>query len=329
MAEKPASKPKPASFHSEFGWFIWGLVGLAALWFFSGGPDRDISHKGAYLKPPAPLDSGIVYGNYYAGSAKEKTPLKLPEAPGTFIRNTTEKVNGLFIQSKDLNPVESKSFLTKTLGFDGVVGMKNTKSQEEYVRLVTNDYAKNPVVISGLLLQGNGFDTNKIIPKAVNLLTLGVTALKEPVSLPPGSRALITSGRSPVGTSFRENMCTGYLDQFQTYTPNLYKDCPSALDELKRSGPYQESSCVAFVKTIPQCRIYQGKLPDTISSACSVFVTQKLNYNACALDHKTDSGFYKNDWRLFLDSESELWKNKGEIIRLIDERNNTVDAVTY
>lgn len=316
--------------HDEFGWFIWGLVGLAFIWFFTGGAERQIAHDGVFLNPPAPLDNGQAYGNAYVGSdGNGKVKLDLPEKPSIFIKSTASNLEGFFIPSKKTDDVEISSILAKKLSFDGLAGARNTDPGEEYVRIIANEYAKGSVSLASTTLRGTATEKDIPLPKAVEFLTLGVTALKSPVLLPPDARALITSGRSPVGTSFRVNMCTGYLDQFQTYTPALRKECPRPEEELAKTNLSTESACVKFVETLPRCRIYQGKFPADISSACKAFVSEKLNYNTCALAHKTDTGFYKNEWRLFLDQTNELWKKSGEIIRLLDEKGNTIDALSY
>ena len=332
MAEKPAAKPAKLGFHAEFGWFIWGFVAIGALWFFGGGLQRESSHEGAYLKPPAPLDSGQIYGKYYEGSGSNgKTKLDLPEDPAIFLRNTIKGIEAFFTPAPKIDTTVNSftSILSKKISFDGVAGAKNSDPGTEYLRITASKNIKTPLSVSGLILRGNGLDTNETIPRAVNLLTLGVTAIKDSVSLPAGGRAIISSSRSPVGTSFRVNMCTGYLGQFQTYTPALRAECPEPLSELERIGPADENACVNFVKKIPRCEVYSGSFPSDISAACKAFVTEKLTYNACALDHKPDTGFYKDEWRLYLDETRELWKNSGEIIKLIDEKENVVDALAY
>jgi len=331
MAEKSAKPPK-LGFHAEFGWFIWGFVGLAALWFFSGGLYKESSHEGAYIKPPAPLDSGEIYGKYYAGSeTPKKTELDLPDDPAIFLRKVINGTESLFISAPrtETSAVRITSLLSKKISFDGVAGAKKSEPSEEYLRIVANNNNTDAIPVSGLILRGNGFDTNSSIPKAVDRFVLGVTPTKSTVFLPASGRALVSSGRSPVGVSFRVNMCTGYLEQFQAYTPALRMECPEPLAELDRVGLANESSCAAFVKKIPRCQVYKGTLPSTLSAACKTFVTETLTYNGCVGDHTQDAGFYKDEWRLFLDETRELWKNAGEIIQLVDEENDTVDSLAY
>lgn len=316
--------------YKEFGWFIWGMIGIAFIWFFTGGPQREVSHEGPFLKPPAPLDSGRGYGPYYFGTpTTPKQTLDLPESPEVVIKNAEEAIESFFEQSEQAKKIHATSLLAKTISLDGTAGARNTKPSEEYIRIVASPYLKGTVTISGLLLRGYANNSNVTIPKAAILPLTGVVASKSDISLPAGGRALISSGRSPIGTSFQINMCTGYLDQYQTYTPALLKDCPNPVDELLAYGPGNESSCVDFVEKLPRCRIYNGTFPANISGSCKAFVIEKLNYNSCALNHKNDAKFYSNEWRVFLDKTSELWSNKNEIIRLIDNTAKTIDAITY
>lgn len=46
----------------DLKWLILILVVLWALWFFAGGPNKPESKAGPFLKPPAPIDNGQVYG---------------------------------------------------------------------------------------------------------------------------------------------------------------------------------------------------------------------------------------------------------------------------
>lgn len=316
--------------HKEFGWFIWGLVGLGAIWFFTGGPNNATARGGQYIKPLAPIDSGEVYGKYYAGSpVKSGETLDLPQSPADVVRTAGSKIEDFFTESEKAKQIHITSLLAKRISFDGIAGAKASDANEEYLRILASEYAKGPIAVSGLLLRGTGYDSAVLVPRAVELPILGASATKKDVYLPPGGRALVSSGRSPIGTSFRANMCTGYLDQFQNYAPDLRRECPTPLEELRQTELVGEEACVEFVEKIPRCRIYQGKLPNSLSGACRVFVTEKLNYNACVAAHKNDEDFYKDEWRLFLDQQEELWRDRNEIIRLIDAKENVVDAITY
>ncbi len=316
--------------HSEFGWFIWGIVLLGVIWFFRGGTESPTAHGGAYIKPLAPVDSGRVYGTYYeGGAAGQNETLDLPQGPGNFLRKAGLFLDDALTEAKEIKDTRITPLLGKKIYFGDTTRAKSKNPDEEYVVIEADPYTKNATGISGLILRGAGLDTSIILPKAANLALTGTPPVKTDVLLPAGGRAIIVSGRSPIGTSFRVNKCSGYLGQFQKYVPDLDRNCPYPTDELKSYGPAKEAACAEFVERIPRCKIFQGAPPKALSNACVNFLAEKLNYNACAANHKNDQDFYSNEWRLFLNQPGELWRNESEIIRLMDVSNTVLDAVTY
>lgn len=329
MTEK-FSKPESPGFHSQFGWLLWGLVLLGFIWFFTGGTQSETAHEGAFLEPPRPLDGGRAYGTYYEGKdRKQDETLDLPQAPGNFLREVSLFIGDALTQAKEIRDTRVIPLLGKKIYFGDMTQAKAKNPDEEYIFIEIDPYTKNAENISGLILRGAGFNTSILIPKAVNLPISGTSPAKTDAILPPGGHAVITSGRSPIGTSFRVNKCTGYLNQFQKYVPDLDKNCPLPTDELKTYGPYGEATCSEFVEKIPRCAVFQGAPPKTLSNVCVDFLAEKLNYNACVADHKNDRDFYSNEWRLFLNQPDKLWKNSGEIIRLMNAEGAVLDAVTY
>jgi hypothetical protein len=114
----------------------------------------------------------------------------------------------------------------------------------------------------------------------------------EDIYLVPGGRALISSGTSPIGASFQVNMCSGYLNEVGTFTPVLRNECPDGSD-------------------------------------CHANAAKNHTYNACVDAHQNDPGFYSHEWRIFLGKKTELWRNSREVIELVDQEGDIVDAITY
>lgn len=314
----------------EFGWFIWGLVGLGFIWFFTGGIYSEDARGGAYIKPLAPIDTGETYGNYFeARTDRRNETLDLPESPATLLRSAEAKIEDFFNRSQEAKRIHATSVKGPGLSFDGFAAVKAEKVNDEYLRIVSSAKAPAPITLTGLLLSGAAYGVNIPIPKSAELPILGTTVIRKDIVMPPGGRALVSTGRSPIGTSFRVNMCTGFLDQFQDFTPDLRKDCPEPEIMLERANLSPDASCKAFVKKIPRCRVWSEPFPANISDSCKAFVTEKINYNSCVLVHNEDKGFYKNEWRVFLDGRDELWRDKNEIIRLMDAKGNVLDALTY
>ncbi len=282
-------------FWEHFSWLFLGLIGIGILWFFSGGADRQTAHEGAYIKPLAPLDSGQVYGHYYAGaSSTPEEQLNLPEGPANAVRDVEGMIGdiGSFMtQSKQATVIHTNAVTGNGVTFDGIAGAKSDDPKTEYIRLVAGATMSNPVLISGLRLVGTAIDGISI-PRGAFLPITGQPFVESDVSLSAGDRALITSGDSPIGTSFQVNACSGYLNETGTFTPALRMDCPDG-------------------------------------SSCKTDTAKGFTYNGCVAAHKNDKGFYTGEWRLFLEQPTVLWKDSSEIIQLVDSKGTVIDAITY
>ena len=144
----------------------------------------------------------------------------------------------------------------------------------------------------------------------------------------------VITGHSPIGASFRTNTCTGYFEQFQDFEPRLKKDCPLPDKELafyldRKSGFIPSDKCIDYVEDLDQCTFNINSLPENIGGLCRDFILNELTYNGCIKIHKDDIEFYKNEWRLYLERDQELWKNTRERIRLLDENGLVIDVITY
>ena len=66
-----------------------------------------------------------------------------------------------------------------------------------------------------------------------------------------------------------------------------------------------------------------------ITNECELFVEEDLTYNGCVENHQYDSDFYRNSWRIYLESSKLLWREEREIIKLLDQHGRTVDVIEY
>jgi len=127
------------------------------------------------------------------------------------------------------------------------------------------------------------------IGKAAVLPRQGQINEETSVIITQPARLIISSGESPLGISFRENKCSGLLETFQKFTPPLNHACS---DCKQNSSEYPE-------------------------------------YNACVDKHKSETNFFSNTWRIYLASETELWRNNLEVIRLYDQQKKLIDTLRY
>lgn len=157
---------------------------------------------------------------------------------------------------------------------------------------------------------------------------LSGNAVLSPIRVKGGDRIIVSAGHSPVGVSFKTNACSGYLEQFLDFTPEIPVRCPRISDDV--TYDYLEDSCKDFVRSLPECTANTQPFPDGIGYSCRYFVTASVNYNACAVRYKNDPDFYEDSvWRVFLNQDREMWSEENESVLLFDAAGNLIDEVKY
>lgn len=202
---------------------------------------------------------------------------------------------------------------------------------EEYLTIESAIGNSENISLAGWSLQSAVSGRRIFLPEAASPLRAGAVNSTFPVSLAPGQSALVLSGRSPVGGSFRENRCTGFLTQFQSFYPALNAQCPSPETLLPLTAENITTygdECIDFMQTIGTCS-FPETLPESLPVVCRQFLRDTLSHNGCVDRLQTDASFNLDVWRLYLDSPEELWRNGHDVIRLLDEKGQTVDVYTY
>ena len=212
------------------------------------------------------------------------------------------------------------------------LGPRNTSPEQEYIRFIASRQNSQKIPISGWRIESVITGRSLAIPEASYLPRSGVVNNKLPVWLEPGDTVILSTGRSPIGVSFRTNLCTGYFTQFQTFNPSLEERCPDAENEiLFYTGDRSvlvDNACIDFVERIGRCDI-AIKVPILLSPLCHDVIGLEINYNSCVDHHKDSASFVGNDWRLFLKREEELWRSKRELLKLVDQNGKVVDVYSY
>lgn len=167
------------------------------------------------------------------------------------------------------------------------------------------------------------------------------------IILQSGERAIITTGlvgsQSPYKiVSFKENICSGYLENLPEYkfTPALKRNCPRPADEYGVSS--LDTECRKFVERMSSCRTpkfdtldsegnichncVDGKL---LSSSCVAFIKSHFNYNSCIANYSGNPKFSNNTWRIFLGHSWEMWAQDYETIELFDQFGKLVTSRSY
>ena len=197
--------------------------------------------------------------------------------------------------------------------------------QQEYV--VIQNVGQSTIDISGWILQSALTGARAYLPLGASFFQLGTLNAQTNIELAPGGDAVVTTGVSPVGTSLRENICSGYLEQLQQYTPPIETQCPSPGDNASQASAYGQS-CSDYVSSLPFCTFPQN-VPTDVSAACTAYVQTTFSYNGCVAEYQNSADFALNTWRVYLDAYKELWNNDHDTIRLLDSEGEVVAVTSY
>ena len=234
---------------------------------------------------------------------------------------------------------------------------------QNYLEYITLDNrGRNPVSISGFTLKnakenrayavgGNevhyASDMVTIPQGALYIAPKGASTLQD-IVLKSGETAVVTSGsfgnQSPYKiVSFKENKCSGYLEESDDYafTPSLDYSC--SLPSQEPGFQNLDRTCKDFLNGFSTCHIptYDGRSTSGepcngcvdkkagLSTSCVAFIKSHMNYASCIANHSNDEDFNSNTWRVFLGSRGELWADKDETISLFDKAGSLVNSISY
>ncbi|MFQ5540723.1 MAG: hypothetical protein ACE5F4_00530 [Candidatus Paceibacteria bacterium] len=311
--------------------FIFFIVVLGIVWALTGGPDRAISREGPFLNPPFPLGNESAY-------SVPGVSIPLSESAGS--RGGSQSRSG---SSDTLSDIISRvrSGFSSVRGGDspyaGLVTLSAGRARlntpdEEYITLKTSRNVEGRIVISDWRIESAVTLAGTTIGDASGLPFSGRVNTEDTIALGPSATVYLVTGRAPIGASFRVNTCTGYFAQFQEFNPDLDDACPFPEDELAlaaRTDFVPNDTCIEFVENINRCTLTLSAIPPAVGAACQDFILNDLSYSGCVDAHRSDPGFFKNEWRIYLDRDQELWKEKNERITLIDENGLVVDSISY
>lgn len=319
----------------NFTWFFVILLALGVIWLLSGGPDR-ASSKNPFVRAPNTSNPGETYGTGFFAVGRSNASTSTTEEQQYTIQEQLKTIGDETAKVKDelqkAQEMASASEYSDLITFSKGTATATTPDKE-YVQIVLSKKAPNKVIITNWELKSAISGVSIKIGEATWLPRLGASNTKNTIVLSPGDKAVISTGRSPIGVSFKINICSGYLTQFQTFYPIIKSECPDPYSEIEEqylAGPNAyNDACLNFIDGIRKCTISTGQLPLGMQSQCQDFVTKKINYNACIDKHRNDESFYSGEWRIYLSRDTELWKAKREIIKLIDGVGKTVGTITY
>lgn len=314
---------------SDLLWFIGMIFLLGFFWLSTGGLDRPEEYKGPFIKPPAPLDTGEVYG---------------PDGSGSRVVSSRDEVIGLPLGTIDETVSPFKDLITVRRGNAG----RAEQPYEEYITLEYSRRGTEAVNITGWMLGNSPLrgDRRVAIPQGVSVLWADeAKRITTDIILQPGDRAIVLTGRMynrypvAINTSFRSNICLGYLEALASYNfiPNLNRQCPRPIDEVGVN--LVDDTCYNFIRRLARChtpefidygdkRGYVDNVGN-LTQACKTFILDHYNYEACVNNHWQSEDFYQSEWRIYLNQIWPMWANNREIITLYDREGRVVDQLSY
>jgi hypothetical protein len=318
-------------FHDS--WFFVGVfVFIFLVWIITGGPLHPLAFTGPTLAQP-----GVLGGGTYL--SLPRSPFSISEG-GVSLPGSSS--GGGAVEGSSGIP-QNSSFVGGTLfgqvsPYRGIVSMSHYVSgagssdpHNEYIELRVSGSTNVPVNLTGWTLQSDASGNAIPIPKGTEIPMSGTINPAQDIVLTPGKSALLISGKSPIGASFRENKCIGYFSTFQKFSPQLPQNCPSPADELTSrygTGYIRDAVCINYINTLSRCEVALTP-PVGASSACQSFMTTYLNYNGCVTAHQNDADFGGDTWRVYLGRTNSMWRTQHEVVKLLDSTGKTVDAFSY
>lgn len=156
-----------------------------------------------------------------------------------------------------------------------------------------------------------------------------------PIMLKGSDTAYVVTGPNfaqfpfSIWTSFRENKCLGYLENYP-FTPRVNLSCPALVNDPLVKNLTDE--CYDYVASLGRCANPEKndkKVYDKQPSHCKNFISARVGYAQCVAQNSNISGFSMNQWRIFLGQPREMWALQRETITLYDAKGMIVSQISY
>ena len=302
--------------------FILGFLGILIAFSLSNGARLD----GSLITIDTPEQTS---GYTEVITAPQQTP--------------AEKENRIAELYQDLNTLKDEVRESKLWGtpspYRDIVTLSQgsvwgTNPKEEYLTLQYAQDSGSDINISDWYVESYVTRERAGIPEGDRVLEKWRSPQYGNIILSPYDEALLITGDSPINVSFRENLCTGYLNDEKDFYPQLKERCTSPIDELKDHGKIRldDDACYEFVQGLGTCEMPNARrMQDAnIGGRCENFIDRTFEYDNCVLNHKSDPFFIRDGyWYIYFERDKELWRPEREIIRLFDGAGRVVDVLEY
>lgn len=205
--------------------------------------------------------------------------------------------------------------------FDGVQASGDAQTESIIVSNRTDDERISITAFSITTEHGQ----NYVIPLGFALPGFSATP-SDPIVLRPHDRVVISVGKQDSHINFRENMCTGYLDETAQFSPGLSHRCPVPDTRMLHN---LSDRCIQELAGIPGCRT--GPLPEfpDPDPACAYYIADNLNYVGCVANYKSRRDFYNDQWLVWMQRTVPFFNTRFETVVLKDQQGKVIDEYRY
>lgn len=291
------------------------------VWVSTGGPVRQL------LSPPGAASFSISTSSSLRSGSSTSPTRDADENRARVVAEVIDLQRSAVSAARFGTPSPYRDQVMLSLG----TAARDSHPDDEYLYLSASSRNDNPIDITGWRIVSGATGRIAYIPQGVALPRSSSINAPSRIALTPGDRATVVMGESPVGMSFKENMCTGYLDQFQEFTPSLSHSCPAPLGDFDRFFVGDErdlDACRAYLSRSSRCEIPRDA-PRNIGDACRLFIDTHLDYNGCVDAHQSERDFLTDSWRIYLERDDEFFTKDHDTVKLLDSDGLTVDLVSY
>lgn len=198
--------------------------------------------------------------------------------------------------------------------------------QDNYYGIITlaaGFESTGTIDITGWTFKANR--TSSYVPSAVNFFYSSGANNEGEIKLKSGDVLNMYFGlSSPIGQNLRLNLCTGYLANHNTFTPDIPRSCPypDQSEIQKFSG-----QCQDYVNSLGGCTEVQDNPPVPVYDYQCLDYLKQFNYAGCLNKYSSRQDFLGNEWWAWIGG----WflDPRHDQVALLDRNGLLVDLTSY
>ncbi|MDO8492940.1 MAG: peptidoglycan-binding protein [bacterium] len=247
---------------------------------------------------------------------------------GPLTRTQANRLSGTlttnFPSPTPITPVPISVNRSATSTFFGQIEITDTNNsdniKDEYTTI--QNTGTTSISITGFKLTNSRGEEFQI-PKGHNLP--GISAVPpDEIILRGNDSAKIFIGKQDRHLDFRENLCTGYLDQDKSFGGKISRNCPEPDINTNLKLP---DHCILVFEATGSCQtVDQSRIQ---IAECLEFSEAHYNYQGCIKDFKNKSNFFSRRWIIWMQRSSKFLRDIHDKVTLYDKDGKIVHVFTY